>query len=279
MKRLTSLLLFLTAVVLAISGCRSDTPPTATPVAPTPTSTPATSTKVLPTATPVPPTPTLEPPTPTPVPPTPTPEPPTPTPVAPTPTPEPPMPTPVPPTPTPTPVPPTLTPIPVMEISSSAFEPGGEIPIQYSCFGENLSPPLEWRAVPQRAQSLALLVDDPDSEPPGFVHWVVHNIPPTATGLPEGVPAEATLEDGTLQGSNDFAQYGGGTFPGGATINQVGYDGPCPGNEHRYVFTLYALDTLLDLAAEATMAQVLEAMAGHILAQAQVIGLYAPPEG
>lgn len=166
-----------------------------------------------------------------------------------------------------------------MTLTSNAFEHEGEIPVQYSCFGENLSPPLDWSGVPEGTQSLALLFEDPDSEPPGFVHWVVYNIPPTATGLPEGVPAEATLDDGTLQGSNDFSLYGGGTFPGGAAINQIGYDGPCPGNQHRYVFTLYALDTLLDLSAEATKAQLSEAMEGHILAQAEVIGLYTPPQG
>jgi len=82
--------------------------------------------------------------------------------------------------------------------------------VQYSCFGQNLSPALAWTGVPEGTESLALLMDDPDSPPPGFVHWVVHNIPPTATGLPEGVPGVATLDDGTLQGSNDFAQFGGG---------------------------------------------------------------------
>jgi Raf kinase inhibitor-like YbhB/YbcL family protein len=177
-----------------------------------------------------------------------------------------------------TPIPPAEAPAPPLEISSSAFEPGEEIPIQYTCHGANLSPPLKWSGVPEGTKSLALLVDDPDSQPPGFVHWVIYNIPPTATDLPEGVPPDATLPDGTLQGSNDFAKYPGGTFPGGATINQIGYDGPCPPNLHRYVFTLYTLGSLLDLPAEATMAQVLEAMEGHILAQAQLSGLYSPAQ-
>jgi Raf kinase inhibitor-like YbhB/YbcL family protein len=144
-----------------------------------------------------------------------------------------------------------------MEIYSSAFEPGGDISDQYSCFGENVSPSLTWSTVPEEARSLALIVHDPDSQPPGFVHWVIYNVPPTVTGLPEAIPAEAVLGDGTLQGSNDFARHGGGTFPGGAPINQVGYDGPCPGTEHRYIFTLYALDTRLDLPAGATRDQVL----------------------
>jgi len=125
---------------------------------------------------------------------------------------------------------------------------------------------------------VALLLDDPDSQPPGFVHWVVYNIPSTSEGLPEGVPAEASLPDGTLQGTNDFALYvgQGETFPGGAPINLIGYDGPCPGNQHRYVFTLYALDALLDLPAEVTMAEVLQAMEGRVLGQVELTGVYTP---
>jgi hypothetical protein len=167
--------------------------------------------------------------------------------------------------------------VPPLALASRAFEPNGVIPDKYSCFGQNVSPPLAWEGVPQGTQSLALLVDDPDSQPPGFVHWVIFNIPPTAAGLAEDVPGGGSLEDGSLQGSNDFAPYGPGTFPGGAEIKLIGYDGPCPGGEHRYVFRLYALDTTLDLAAEVTMAEVLTAMEGHVLAQAELIGRFAPP--
>jgi Raf kinase inhibitor-like YbhB/YbcL family protein len=201
----------------------------------------------------------------------------------------PPTPTPLPPQeeapPTPTPLPPeeeetpaTSTPTPPLEISSSAFEPDAEIPVQYSCEGENLSPPLEWTGVPEGTQSLALTVDDPDSDPPGFVHWVVYNVPGTSAGFPEGVPTEATLSDGTLQGANDFAPYAGQgqTFPGGAAISGIGYDGPCPSSAHRYVFTLYALDAVLDLPAEATMADLLGAIEGHVLGQAELTGVYTP---
>ena len=165
-----------------------------------------------------------------------------------------------------------------LEISSSAFEPGGEIPVKYSCDGANLSPPLQWSGMPEGTKSLVLLVDDPDSEPPGFVHWVIYNLPATSTGLPEGVPADAALDDGTLQGTNDFARFvaEGEIFPGGAPINRIGYDGPCPPNPHHYVFTLHALDSPLSLPAEVTEVQVLQAMEGHILAQAEVIGIYSP---
>jgi Raf kinase inhibitor-like YbhB/YbcL family protein len=172
--------------------------------------------------------------------------------------------------------PPTSTPAPPLAISSSAFEPDGEIPVQYSCHGANLSPPLEWTGVPDGTQSLALVVDDPDSQPPGFVHWVIYNIPATATGLPEGVPPDPSLADGSLQGKNDFANYPAGTFPGGSAINQVGYDGPCPPAAHRYVFRLHALDTVLDLQAEATKADLLGAMEGHVLSEAELTGVYTP---
>ncbi len=200
--------------------------------------------------------------------------------------------TPLPPTPEPaeptaTPAPPeeeetapTPTPAPPFEISSSTFEPEGAIAVQYSCEGANLSPPLEWTGVPEGTQSLALTVDDPDSDPPGFVHWVVYSIPASSTGLPEALSAEATLPDGTLQGTNSFALYvdEGQTFPGGAPINLVGYDGPCPGDTHRYIFTLYALNTILDLQAEATTAELLGVMEGHVLGEAELIGLYTPQQ-
>jgi len=245
MKKSISLLLLASLVALFVSGCGgTGPPPTSAPTEPTPTPVPPTATSVPAepsTATPVP----VEPTTP------PAPEPPEPA---------------------------EETPAAPLEISSSAFEPGGEIPVQYSCDGENLSPRLEWSGVPEGTESLALLVDDPDSEPPGFVHWVVYSIPPTSAGLPEGVSAQATLPDGTLQGTNDFALFvgEGETFPGGAPINRIGYDGPCPGNKHRYVFTLYALDTVLHLQAEATMAERSRAMEGHVLNEADLIAVYTP---
>jgi len=178
----------------------------------------------------------------------------------------------------PIPGPPTPTPGLPLQVSSAAFEPGSEIPVQYSCQGANLSPPLEWSGVPEGTQSLALVVGDPDSQPPDFVHWLIYNIPPSSTGLPEGVPAEATLPDGTLQGVNDFALFAeeGQTHPGGAPINRIGYDGPCPPAAHRYVFTLYALDIFLDLPAEAAKADLLVVMEGHVLGQAEFTGVFTP---
>jgi Raf kinase inhibitor-like YbhB/YbcL family protein len=168
-------------------------------------------------------------------------------------------------------------PIAELVMDSAALQPGGTMMTKHSCFGENLSPPLNWTGVPVGTQSLALSVVDPDSHPAGFVHWVIYNIPPTTSNLPEGVSPDAILPDGSLQGSNDFANYPEGDFPGGAPINQTGYDGPCPPGEHRYLFTLYAVDIPLKLAAEATLDQVAEAMNGHVLDQAELVGLFAPP--
>ncbi len=180
--------------------------------------------------------------------------------------------------PTDTAPPSTPVPAPALSLSSTAFAPGGEIPVKNTCFGDNLSPSLDWSGVPEGTESLALVVDDPDSQPPGFVHWVVYNLPATASGLPEGLAAQGELEDGTLQGTNDFSAFKGQTFPSGAAINGVGYDGPCPPGRHRYVLTLYALDVRLDLPAEATASEVLAAMQGHMLTQALLAGVFTPPQ-
>jgi len=241
MKRNFGILILL--LLWLCAACAPQPTPTATPTAP-----PA---QAEPTATPLPPSPT-----PTPLPPTPTPAP-----GQPTPTPVPPTPTPIPPTPTPVPPPPTEA--PPLTIASDAFEHEGDIPSRYTCQGEDVSPALRWSGVPEGTQSLVLICDDPDAPGGTFVHWVIYNIPPTATELPEGVPPDPTLADGSRQGRNDFGK--------------TGYGGPCPppGPAHRYFFTLYALDVRLDLPAGATKAQVVEAMKGHILGEAQVMGRFS----
>ena len=244
----------------------TEPPPTVEPTAvpststPQPTNPPATATEELPTVSAEPAT--AEPPTPTPEPPAPTSEPPT-----------------------PTTEPPTEAPPAKLEITTAAFEPDGPIPNVYSCLGDNVSPALAWSGVPAGAKSLLLLVYDLDAgfesgatAPIGFAHWIVFNIPPGTSGYAEGVPAGETLADGALQGTNDFAPFEepGSTFPGGAPVKLVGYDGPCPGSKHRYRFALYALDTMLDLPAAVMMSQVLEAMEGHVLAEAGVVGAFTP---
>ena len=158
------------------------------------------------------------------------------------------------------------------ELSTSAFEDGGVIPDVYTCQGDNVSPALQWSGVPDGTQALALIMDDPDAN--GFVHWVMHNIPPGAAGLPRGVPPDAILADGSFQGPNNFAARGGGAFPGGSAINGKGYDGPCPPAQHSYVFTLYALDGGLGLAEDASAREVKNATEGHTLATATLRGIF-----
>lgn len=149
-----------------------------------------------------------------------------------------------------------------MEITSSAFQCGEAIPDKYSCHGQNVSPELAWRGVPEDTKSLALIMDDPDAPRGTYNHWVIYNIPLSSTGLAENVAGTSQLSDGTMQGKN--------------SSGKVGYGGPCPpaGSSHRYYFTLYALDITLDLAAGVTKSQVLAAMEGHLLAQAETMGTY-----
>lgn len=148
-----------------------------------------------------------------------------------------------------------------MKLESSAFSDQGMIPTKYSCDGADISPPLSWSEVPQGTQSLALICDDPDAPGMTFVHWVIYNLPPDTQQLPENVPNQEKLENGALQGKNNFGK--------------VGYGGPCPpGGTHRYFFRLYALDQMLNLEAGVNREQLEQAMEGHILAQAELMGQY-----
>jgi len=155
----------------------------------------------------------------------------------------------------------------MLTITSSAFSPDGPIPRAHTCDGADQSPPLAWTGVPAGVRQLALIVDDPDAPGRTFVHWVLYGVPPTATGLPTGVPQDGTLVKPVtaLQGMNDF--------------RRTGWNGPCPppGPAHRYVFTLYALDAELKLSPGATSAVVGMAMKDHVLEQAQLIGRYGRP--
>lgn len=150
-----------------------------------------------------------------------------------------------------------------MKLESPAFSHQGDMPKRSTCDGEDLSPALSWGGLPEGTRSLALIVDDPDAPDPKapkmtWVHWVVYNLPPTTTGLAEG---GSLLPAGTLEGLNDW--------------KRTGYGGPCPPiGRHRYFHKLYALDTVLPDLGRPTKAQLEKAMAGHILAEAQLIGLY-----
>jgi Raf kinase inhibitor-like YbhB/YbcL family protein len=148
-----------------------------------------------------------------------------------------------------------------MTLTSPAFGEGQPIPAQYTCEGDDLSPPLSWTEPPAGTRSLALINDDPDAPGQTWVHWLVYNLPPAVRALPEGVPAEGEQSDGTRQGQTDFGR--------------VGYGGPCPpSGTHRYYFKLYALDVVLALRPGATKAQLERAMQGHVLAEAQLMGTY-----
>lgn len=148
-----------------------------------------------------------------------------------------------------------------MNLKTRAFNDRGRIPSKYTCDGENISPPLSWEGVPADAVSLALICDDPDAPSKVWTHWVIFNMPPVDGGLPENVPKIRKLPDGSIQGYNDS---------GG-----VGYTGPCPPfGVHRYFFRLYALDRKLELEGGAAKEDVMEAMEGHVLAEAELVGLY-----
>ncbi|MBN1897636.1 MAG: YbhB/YbcL family Raf kinase inhibitor-like protein [Spirochaetes bacterium] len=148
-----------------------------------------------------------------------------------------------------------------MILTSSAFKEGGMIPSKYTCDGENISPSVSWENFPEGTKSFAIICDDPDAPAGTWVHWVIFNIPAKTRSLPANVSPEKELNDGTLQGLNDF--------------RKIGYGGPCPpSGVHRYFFKIYALDVVLELSAGATKAQLLKAMENHILAQAKIMGRY-----
>jgi Raf kinase inhibitor-like YbhB/YbcL family protein len=143
-----------------------------------------------------------------------------------------------------------------MRLTSTAFADGDAIPSKYTKDGKDLSPPLTWSEVPRNAQSLALIVDDPDAPHGTFTHWVVVDLPPTSAGLAEGV---SKLGGGRM-GVNDW--------------NHAAWNGPAPpSGRHRYNFKLYALDRAIDLA-KPTRHQLEAAMAGHVLDETRLIGTY-----
>ncbi len=151
-------------------------------------------------------------------------------------------------------------------LSSRAFVHEGDIPARYTCDGDDLSPSLCWSEVPDGARSLALIVNDPDAPDPAapklyWIHWVLYNLPMDSAGLPEAI-AFAALPSGTLEGRNDW--------------KSTGYRGPCPPTgRHRYFFRLYALDIVLSDLGCPAKADLEQAMQGHILADAVLMGTYS----
>jgi hypothetical protein len=157
---------------------------------------------------------------------------------------------------------------PGLTLMTTAFEDGAIIPARYTRAVENpVSPKLEWTNVPRNTVSFTLILHDPDMAASGLVedtlHWIAFNIPGTAVGLPEAMPPTAKLPDGTIQGKGSHGD--------------VGFRGPgaaAPGPFHHYTFELFALDTKLDLGPEASRADVLKAMNGHILGKAVLVGRF-----
>jgi Raf kinase inhibitor-like YbhB/YbcL family protein len=153
-----------------------------------------------------------------------------------------------------------------MQLTTMAFETGGRIPVRYTCDGEDLSPPLAWSGIPKGTAGFVLIMDDPDAPPGTWVHWVLFDLPSDTKQLAEGLPKTETVEGGGTHGA----------CWGVSSYSRVGYHGPCPppGSPHRYFFRLYALDAPLGLPAKATKEEVLEAMRGRVLAEAELTGVY-----
>ena len=149
-----------------------------------------------------------------------------------------------------------------MQLTSTAFAEGQPIPAKYTCEGKNISPALKWSGAPAGTKSLALIADDPDAPMGTWVHWVLFDLAPATTELPEDVAKSQHVAGGAAQGLNDF--------------KHLGYGGPCPprGTPHRYFFKLYALDTVLGLKPGSSKADVERAMEKHILAQTQLMGTF-----
>lgn len=152
-----------------------------------------------------------------------------------------------------------------LKLTSAAFAPGQAIPREHTCDGDDTSPPLSWEGVPPGTRSLVLIVDDPDAPDPAapkmtWVHWILYNLPPSTTTLPRAV-SRADLPAGTREGLNDW--------------KRPGYGGPCPPiGRHRYFHQLYALDVQLPDLGTPTKTALGEAMEGHALASAELIGTY-----
>lgn len=144
-----------------------------------------------------------------------------------------------------------------MFITSPAFDNSTHVPEQHTCMGDNINPPFEFGGIPAQTKTFVLVVEDRDATPDPWIHWLVFNIPPTTTYVPAG-----NIPTGGTEGIAN-----GGTH---------GYEGPCPkyfSGTHHYYFSLFALDTALDLPASADKAQVAASMQNHIIGSAALLGL------
>lgn len=145
------------------------------------------------------------------------------------------------------------------KLISPAFEQNKNIPVRFSCKGADIAPPLTWQHAPATTKSFALICDDPDAPKGTWVHWVVYNLPANITSLSE---------------NSNIASLGG--IEGINSSNKNGYNGPCPpSGTHRYFFKLYAVDTMLTLKPGATKEELLQALQGHIVGEAELMGTFS----
>jgi len=154
-----------------------------------------------------------------------------------------------------------------MQITSSAFQPGGSIPTRHTCEGDDISPEFSWTGIPAEAKSLVLIVHDPDApKANGFTHWVLYNIPPEMTRIDENVSKQGAVTAIGIQGKND--------------AGRIGYMGPCPpSGTHRYFVRLYALREKLELEPGASYEEVKAAISSYLIEQTEIMGTYAKQKG
>ncbi len=152
----------------------------------------------------------------------------------------------------------------ILTVESNDFADGEKLPVDCTCDGKNLSPHLSWGNVPVGVKSFSIICEDPDAPHGAWHHWSIFNIPPVVHALEQGVPVVETLQNGSQQGVNDSGE--------------IGYGGACPPKghgKHRYIFTVYALDTMLDVKPKAKKAEIVSAMQEHVVASGQIIGTYS----
>ncbi len=149
-----------------------------------------------------------------------------------------------------------------IHLISDVFEDGDIIPAAHTCDDMNVSPPLRWSTLPERTLSFAVLCEDPDAALGTWTHWIIFNIPPSTMELSAGIKNKERLENGMVQGINDFGY--------------AGYGGPCPpeGEEHRYFFRIYALDTTLNPGPEVKREEFLRVLDENVLDEGQLMGIY-----
>ncbi len=162
-----------------------------------------------------------------------------------------------------------------IELTSPSAGEGGVLPARCTCRGQNVSPALRWGNVPEGTKSLAILIDDPGAARMSYSHWVLFNLPPTLTDLPEGLSPTAT--PGVVAGAATDALV---PVQGTNSGRNVGYEGPCPpeGQEHRYVVSIYALDTTVGLDSKTTRDQFLDTVDGHLLGEGRLVLAYPAPK-